>query len=228
MLSMATGLQTRNNLPLLDLFYKRMFVSHSPMPHWMVWMLHQLISRMLIFKLCQQNHTISFAVPNLALRILEKLPLFVVLCMEVNRAVLSFGSTFGHVWHILVLIHERLILIYGWEKLRKMMLLPFRNMSSFMLMMLWLSATGEKMSLENKLENISMLRRVTLNYLLFILGTIFPRLLLIMELKLCLLARLNMSKPQWQMLRSILLSMGINYHAKIPILLYQDIGLKLM
>ena len=40
------------------------------------------------------------------------------------------------------------------------------------------------MSLYKKLENISMLRTVPLDRLIFILGTKFPRLLLRMELKL--------------------------------------------
>ena len=108
------------------------------------------------------------------------------------------------------------------------MVLPFGNMTSFTLMMLWLSETGEKMSLEKKLENISMLRTVTLDRLLFILGIRFPRLLLRMELELGLSARLNMSKKQWNMLRSILLSMGSHYHVKLPLLLHWDIDLKLM
>ena len=77
------------------------------------------------------------------------------------------------------------------------MLLLSGNMSSFMLMMLWLSATGEKMLLENNLVNISTLSTVPLHCLLFILGIRFPRLLLIMELKLGLLDCLNMSNLQW-------------------------------
>ena len=170
----------------------------------------------------------SFAVPNLALRILAKLPLLVVLFMEVNRLVLIFGSTFGHVWFVLVLLDARLILISGWEKLRKMMVLPFGNMSSFMLMIRWLSATGEKMSLENKLENISMLRTVPLDRLLFILVIRFSRLLLRMELNLGLIACPNMSKPQWRMLRIILLSMGCHYHTNLPFVLHRDINLQLM
>ena len=56
-----------------------------------------LVLGMLIFNLRHQKHTMSFAVPNLALRILAKLPLSIVLCMEVNLAVLIFGSNFGHV-----------------------------------------------------------------------------------------------------------------------------------
>ena len=76
-----------------------------------------------------------------------------------------------------------------------MMVLTFGNMSSFMLIMLWLSAIGKNMSLEKK-ENISMLRTFSLDRLLFILRIRFPRLLLRMELKIGILVRLNMSKPQ--------------------------------
>ena len=83
------------------------------------------------------------------------------------------------------------------------------------------------MSLEKK-ENISMLRTVSLDRLLFILGIRFPRLLLRMELKLGILARPNMAKPQWQMLRIILLSMGCHYHSNLPLLLHHDIDLKLI
>ena len=108
-----------------------------------------------------------------------------------------------------------------------MIVLLFGNISSFMLIMLWLSAIGKNMSLEKK-ENISILRTVSLDRLLFILGIIFPRLLLIMELKLGILSRPNMSKLQWQMLRIILLSMGCYYHAKLSLLLHRDIDLKLM
>ena len=74
-----------------------------------------------------------------------------------------------------------------------MMVLPFGNMSSFMFMMRWLSATGENISLEKKLENISMLRTVTLDRLLFILGIRFPTLILRIQLKLGILDRPNMS-----------------------------------
>ena len=84
------------------------------------------------------------------------------------------------------------------------------------------------MSLENKLENISMLRTVPLDHLIFILGTSFPKLLLQMYLKLSLLDRLNMPKPQWRMLRSILLIMGIHYHSNLSLLLHGYIDLKLM
>ena len=97
-----------------------------------------------------------------------------------------------------------------------------------MLIMLWLSATGEKMSLEKKLKNISMLRTDALNSLLFILGIRVPRLFLRMELKLGLLYRLNVSKMQWQMLRSMLLRMGSHYHEKLPLFLHKDINMKLV
>ena len=61
-----------------------------------------------------------------------------------------------------------------------MMVLPFGNMSSFMLINIWLLETGDKMSLEKMLGNVLMLRTVPLDLLLFSLGTRFPRLLLIM------------------------------------------------
>ena len=109
-----------------------------------------------------------------------------------------------------------------------MMVLPFGNMPSFMLMMLWLSATGEKMSFEKKLGNIYMLRTVPLDRLIFILVIRFSSLLFRMELKLGILSRPNMSMPQWQMLRIILLSMEFHYHAKLPLLLRWDIDLNVV
>ena len=115
-------------------FHERVSILHLPIPHWMILMLRQLILRIPIFKLCHQKLTMSFTVPNLALRILTKFILFILLFMEVNQAVQIFGSTFGHLWCIFVLLHARLILISGWDKFRKMVVLPFGNMSYFMLM----------------------------------------------------------------------------------------------
>ena len=77
-----------------------------------------------------------------------------------------------------------------------MRVLHFGNMVSFMLKMLWLSATGENMPLEKKLENISILRTVPLYRLLFILGMRFLRLIFRMDFNISLLARLKMSNLQ--------------------------------